>query len=79
MDEMRDKFELDATVELIIRGVEGKFEDERQAKIRECLAKQVEYVEPKIEKPLIRDWLMSEIREQQKKLIDKISLQMSHV
>ena len=66
----RDYFIVETCTMYIVDGVESRLDFERKAKIRDALAKGEVYVEPPVERPQLRDWLLDEVRLWQRKVID---------
>lgn len=69
MEANRDKFVIEVCIQSIVDGVVENMEKDKKAKIRECIALGVEYVEPDMSKVYIVDWMRTEILDQQTRIL----------
>lgn len=67
----RDLFVIETAAMYLVDEVESRLDFERKAKIRDALAKGTVFVEPPVEHPQIKDWLLDEVRREQQAVIDK--------
>ncbi len=70
IEENRNRFDIETALEFCVHGVEKVYEDEKQQAMRLAKANGVVYVEPVVAKPLIKDWLVNEIKVKQNMLLE---------
>ena len=65
IEENRDHFIVETAVQFLVDKVESVRDYERRIKMRDARARGEEYVEPTIEHPQIKQWLIDEVRSEQ--------------
>ncbi len=69
MEQNRDKFVIEVCIQSIVDGVVAASDKEKVSRMREAMALNLVYVEQDMSRPQIVDWISTEVRDQQERIL----------